>query len=118
MATANSNQISLTPVASTVVVPPQPPNEGSTQFVYQINSTFYLVDYAANQLSVWNPTSQTWIKMVGASVNRFMINYKSAATYNWFVGLVASNPQGNISDYFSNVDATLTAVSSPGRINI
>ena len=113
MATAISNQINATPTASGAPVPIQPPNEGSTQFVYLINSTYYLVDYVAQTVSVFNPLTLSFVNQ-GGSLFTFMVQYKTLTRAAWITSTLAANSEPSITDFFSNTDSKMTAIT-PGN---
>ena len=106
-------------------IPAQPPNEGSTQFVYQFNDgNFYLVDYTANTVSMWNPLSGNYINK-GGNLQTFVAQLQQQEYQAWVASLVANNQQPATTDYFGNTDTVASVNSgapiltaSPGQITM
>jgi hypothetical protein len=96
-------------------IPTQPPNEGTTQFVYQYtDGNFYMVDYAANTVSSWNNDSQAFINK-GGSLQAFVNQLQAQAYQAWIAALVTSNAQPAVTDYFGNADNNIP-VNSGGVV--
>jgi len=92
--------------------PPAPPNEGSTQFVYlyPTSANYYLVDYSANTISIWN--NITWLP-TGGSLTRFLFVLKGLLRSSFLTTLAASNSEPAVTDYFGNTDNNMSAFSAP-----
>jgi len=86
--------------------PVAPPNEGSTQFVYQMDNAFFLVDYSANTVSLWDENSQQFVNRLG-SLQEFLSELIQELKSYYTQQLLAANPMPVPQDYFGNSDSTL-----------
>jgi hypothetical protein len=91
--------------------PTAPINEGSSQFVYQLDDAFYLVDYDANTVSVWEENKQEFLNKLG-DLHEFLVQLKQSLQEAYIQQLVAANPMPVPTDYFGNSDETLSALNA------
>ena len=99
MATANSNQISVTPSAGKT-----PP--AGYQFQYTLGGQVYQLDYT-NDI-VYTLTNGI-LQKSSMSTRKFRIAWKSAQRASQILTYAAANPTGNITDYNNVADSTMTA---------